>query len=107
MSITNSGHIIGNLTSDVILNNSPKGPWAKIRIAWDDTFTEKTEFFEIFFSGRNAENLSQYGEKGRLILVEYRLGCGSINKGDVIIKTVDLYGTNFKFLSSSKEKSNE
>lgn len=107
MSITNNGIIVGNLTSDVTLNQSAKGPWAKIRIAWDDVVSGKAEFFDIFFSGRNAEVLSQYGEKGRQILVRYRLATGSISKGDVVIKTVDVYGVDFQFLSSSKEKKNE
>lgn len=103
----NKGFLIGNLVADPVLNQGQKGVWTKIRIAYDNPISDKADFFDIFFSGRHAEILVQYGEKGRLLSIEYRLGASVVKSGSVSYKTVDLYGVEFNFLSSVKEKSNE
>lgn len=103
----NKGFLVGNLVADAVLNQTNKGPWTKIRIAYDNPHSDKTDFFDIFFSGRNAEILAQYGEKGRLLSIEYRLGTSMLKSGEFLYKSIDLYGVDFNFLSSVKGKSNE
>lgn len=105
----NKGFIVGNMVCrpNLSINTKSGSPWVKIRIAYDNHVTDVADFFDIFFSGRNAEILAQYGEKGKLISVEYRLGVGSIKNASASYKTVDLYGVDFNFLSSVKEISND
>jgi single-strand DNA-binding protein len=72
--------LIGNLTKDPELRYTPQGtPVASFRIAVNskykqsEGFREETLFIDIVTFGKQAENCSQYLNKGNAILVEGRL----------------------------------
>ena len=73
--------LIGNLTRDPELRYTPKGTAiAKLGLAvnrvWTSEAGEKKEevtFVDVDVFGRTAENIGQYMEKGRPILIEGRL----------------------------------
>lgn len=77
----NKVFIIGNLTSDVRLNNTPSGKSvANFGVAtnrvWVNTNGEKqqeVEFHNIVVWGKMAELCNQYLAKGRLVFVEGRI----------------------------------
>lgn len=99
------GTLIGNLTQTPELKSNQNGPWTKLRMAINQA--AETLYVDVFFSGRDAEILCQYMEKGRQIYVEYRLVNNTYEKEGVKIKTLDLYGTQFEFLSSKGKNDNE
>ena len=96
--------LIGNLVSTPELNTSGENPWTKIRVAVSDV---DTLFVDVFFSGKTAEQIAQYLEKGRQVYVEYRLRNNEYTKDNVKIKTLDLYGTKCVFLNKKEVSSNE
>ena len=77
----NKVFIIGNLTRDVVLRNTPSGKSvANFGVAtnrvWVNANREKqqeVEFHNVVVWGKMAELCSQYLAKGRLVLVEGRI----------------------------------
>ncbi|HRA10065.1 MAG TPA: single-stranded DNA-binding protein [Chitinophagaceae bacterium] len=89
--------IIGNLVKKPILNKGANGPWTKIRVAENET-SDETLYVDVFYSGKLAEQITQYLDKGRGVYVEYRLKNGKYTKDGIEINTIDLYGTKCIFL---------
>lgn len=77
----NKVFLIGNLTRDVTLRNTPSGtPVADFGLAttriWSDASGQKrqeTDFHNVIVWGKMAELCSQYLSKGRLVFVEGRI----------------------------------
>ncbi len=77
----NKVFLIGNLTRDVTLRNTPSGqPVADFGLAttriWSDSNGQKrqeTDFHNVIVWGKMAELCSQYLSKGRLVFVEGRI----------------------------------
>ncbi|MDD2677961.1 MAG: single-stranded DNA-binding protein [Candidatus Paceibacterota bacterium] len=102
----NKVFIIGNLTRDVTLRNTPSGKSvADFGVAtnrvWVDASGQKqkeAEFHNIVVWGRMAELCSQYLAKGRLVFVEGRIRTRSWidNNGQKRIKT-EILAENINF----------
>ncbi len=76
----NRAILVGNLTKDPELRYTPQGtPVSSFRIAVNsrykhgDEWREETLYIDIVVFGRQAENCSEYLNKGRGVLVEGRL----------------------------------
>lgn len=93
--------LIGNVVADPVLNTSGKEPYTKLRVAVSDA---DTLFVDVFFSGKLAEQIAQYLNKGRQVYVEYRLKNNEFIKDNVKIKTLDLYGSKCTFLGKAEAK---
>ena len=77
----NKVQIIGNITQDIVLKNTPNGQSVtNFSVAtnryWNDASgnrQEQSEFHNIVFWGKQAEIASQYLTKGQKIYIEGRL----------------------------------
>lgn len=91
--------LIGNLVTTPVLNKA-ENPWTKIRVAAEEG--KDTLFVDIFFSGKVAEQICQYLEKGRTVYVEYIIKNAEYTKDNVKVKSFDFYGKRCDFIGSRK-----
>lgn len=96
--------LIGNLVATPVLNKGEK-PWTKIRVACETL--GDTLWVDIFYSGKLAEQIAQYLEKGRQVYVEYTIKNAEYEKNGVKVKTFDFYGTRCEFLGQRKNDNAE
>lgn len=97
--------VTGNVVATPELKTNDKGAWTKLRLASNGQ--NDTLFLDVYFSGRQAEILCQYAEKGRQLLVEFRIVNNSYEKDGVKVNTFDFYGLNFEFLGSKGKETDE
>lgn len=102
----NKVFIIGNLTRDVVLRNTPSGKSvANFGVAtnrvWVNANGEKqqeTEFHNVVVWGKMAELCNQYLSKGRLVFVEGRLRTRSwVDANDQKRTTTEIIAENISF----------
>jgi single-stranded DNA-binding protein len=97
--------LVGNVVVNPVLNKGDN-PWTKLRVAAEEG--ANTLFLDIFFSGKLAEQICQYLEKGRTVYVQYTIKNGEYVKDNVRVKSFDFYGSRCDFLGSRKnEKDNK
>jgi single-stranded DNA-binding protein len=97
--------LVGNVVANPVLNKGDN-PWTKLRVAAEEG--PNTLFLDIFFSGKLAEQICQYLEKGRTVYVQYTIKNGEYVKDNVKVKSFDFYGSRCDFLGSRKnEKDNK
>jgi len=102
----NKVFIIGNLTRDVTLHNTPSGKSvANFGVAtnrvWVNANGEKqqeVEFHNVVVWGKMAELCNQYLAKGRLVLVEGRIRSRSwVDKNEQKRTTTEIISENISF----------
>jgi len=102
----NKVFIIGNLTRDVVLRNTPSGKSvANFGVAtnrvWVNANREKqqeVEFHNVVVWGKMAELCNQYLAKGRLVLVEGRIKSRSwVDKNEQKRTTTEIVSENISF----------
>lgn len=93
-------NLIGNVVNSPTLNTTGENKWTKLRVAAEEG--GDTLFVDVFFSGKLAEQICQYLEKGRSVFVQYRIKNSEYTKDGVSLKTYDFYGTRCDFLGSKK-----
>lgn len=95
--------LIGNVVATPVLNkDKSKNPWTKIRVA--ATEMDDTLFVDIFFSGKLAEQICQYVEKGRSVYVQYAIKNTKYEKDGVEVRSFDFYGKKCIFLGNKKNE---
>lgn len=93
--------LIGNVVATPVLNKG-KNPWTKIRVAAEEV--DETLFADVFFSGRLAEQICQYVEKGRTVYIQYTIKNTEYEKDGVKVRSFDFYGKKCDFLGSRKNE---
>ncbi len=101
---------MGRLTRDPELRYTPNGTAvSNISLAvnrrWkgDDQTKEEVSFFDIVVFGKQAENCSEYLEKGRQVLIEGRLQQRRWETDDGQKRSkVEVVASNVQFLGSGK-----
>lgn len=93
--------LIGNIVATPTLNKGDT-PWTKLRVAAEEN--GKTLFVDVFFSGKLAEQICQYMEKGRTVYIQYTIENGEYVKDNVKVKSFDFYGKKCDFLGSKKNE---
>ncbi|MGB9681133.1 MAG: single-stranded DNA-binding protein [Minisyncoccia bacterium] len=102
----NKVFLIGNLTRDVTLRNTPSGqPVADFGLAttrvWSDHSGQKrqeTDFHNVIVWGKMAELCSQYLSKGRLVFVEGRIRNRSwVDQNGIKRYRTEIIAENIKF----------
>lgn len=102
----NKVFLIGNLTRDVTLRNTPSGtPVADFGLAttriWSDATGQRrqeTDFHNVIVWGKMAELCSQYLRKGRLVFVEGRIRNRSwVDQNGIKRYRTEIIAENIKF----------
>ena len=93
--------LIGNIVATPTLNKGDN-PWTKLRVAAEEG--PETLFVDVFFSGKLAEQICQYMEKGRTVYIQYTIKNGEYVKDNVRVKSFDFYGKKCDFLGSKKNE---
>ena len=103
--------LIGRLGQDPKLNYLPSGqPVVNVNLATDENFKdkdgqrqEKTEWHRLVIYGRQAEMVSNYLSKGRLIFVEGSLRTRKWQKDGADHYTTEVVAQRVQFLDSRRE----
>ncbi|GAV21586.1 single-stranded DNA-binding protein [Carboxydothermus pertinax] len=102
--------LVGRLTRDPELWHTPQGtPVATITIATDRPYTSKegereADFVDVVVWNKLAEIVNEFGQKGRLVLIEGRLQIRSYEKEGQKRRVYEVVASNVKFLDKPKRK---
>lgn len=109
MANLNKVFLMGNLTRDPELKNTPQGtPVARIGLAVNEQYKtqagevkKKVDFFTVVAWGKTAENCSRFLLKGRPILVEGKLSTRSWEKDGQKHQVTEIVAERVTFLGTA------
>ena len=99
--------LIGNLTRDPELKQTPKTPVCRFTLAINDGYGEnkKTSYIPIVVFGNTANNCERFLRKGSKVAVSGRLQTGQYtNQKGETVHTTDVIAYNVEFLNTNQAK---
>lgn len=99
--------LMGRFTKDLEVKKTASDRfYIKNTIAVNDKFDrEKTDFINVIFWGKTAENLARFFQKGSLVIVWGRISTGSYEKEGKKVYTTDIVVDEFYF--SGEKRNND
>ncbi len=104
--------LIGRLTKDSELQETPNAKKATLRLAVDRPYkngdgSTETDFFNVVFWGKRADVAGNFLKKGRLILIEGRLQIRPYEVDGIRKFITEVIADNFRFLEPRRKETME